>query len=79
MDSTKKMLYRPPGIAQPVRTEEVVVVVIVLLVWALCVYIFFHQWGKCILKLFVIFKGSLRFKCIETIKFVVIGRKINFR
>ena len=40
------MLYRPPGIGQPVRTEEVVVVVIVLLVWAMCVYVFFHQWGK---------------------------------
>ena len=62
MDSTKKMLYRPPGIAQPVRTEEVVVVVIVLLVWALCVYIFFHQWGKSKLKLFFRFKISHRFK-----------------
>ena len=46
MDSRKTMLYRPPGIGQPVQPEEVVVVVIVLLVWAMCVYIFFHQWGK---------------------------------
>ena len=77
MDSTKKMLYRPPGIAQPVRTEEVVVVVIVLLVWALCVYIFFHQWGKSKFKFYLIFKGSLRFiqlKCIETTTSVLIGR-----
>lgn len=65
MDSTKKMLYRPPGIAQPVRTEEVVVVVIVLLVWALCVYIFFHQWGKSKLELCFRFKISHRFNTAE--------------
>ena len=47
MDSRKTgYIYRPPGIGQPVQTEEVAVVVIVLLVWAMCVYIFFHQWGK---------------------------------
>lgn len=46
MDSQDAQLYKPPGLSKPVRTEEVVVVMIVLLVWALVVYIFFHQWGN---------------------------------
>ena len=61
MDSQDAQLYKPPGLSKPVRTEEVVVVMIVLLVWALVVYIFFHQWGT-ILLVFIIYIALMIFR-----------------